>query len=250
MILCAVIMAIAGFADMALAEITEEAPSKFSGTGDRIIRITPMLETSIIFGGEIGEVSVHNDKRAIDSPDIYPMGYGAVIEGGWRFEDNFEAVVGLGYAAYPADVVMLSNGVGDKISLAFDDLNVIPFYGGIRMLFTSEPDKGFVPYIRGDLGLIWIGAIDAEIKFEPKHNAYEPMIKSTEWWGSSTHFMYDLGGGFEYRFGSAGLFCEVISRSFNTPSDSNQTFINHMLFNRTGSGWIPVNMHLGFSYYF
>jgi len=175
-----------------------------------------------------GQVSpfIHGDAGtglgAPDYKDAFGTGFGGALELSWRFANQFSLLGGIGYENY--------NGKTHQ-DISFDDLKVIPLYVGGKLHILPK-DSRWNPYVKMDVGGAHLSSVD--ISFEGFKGRY---------WDSSWVFLFDIGGGVEYRFKHWGIGLEVLPRylgnpdsALGRPSDAK-------------SSWtIPIR--LGVSYYF
>ena len=224
--------------------------AKPEGASGVKFRISPIIEDSILLGGDMGQITLGGDAWGPDVRDVFRDGMGGGFEFGYRFDSNWEVYFGSGYMVYRGGTVSVTNATKDRIIMSFSDMNAVPSYIGIKLLFSSQPNKGLVPYIKGDIGGIWLSDVDTRISMRPATDLFEENTVTTTWWKSSVRFMWDIGGGLEYRVSKYGVFFEAMSRGFTNPKSSGKRYIGEVLFNADGTAWMPLEMRLGASYYF
>ena len=224
--------------------------AKPEGSGNLKYRLSPIFESSFPLGGNVGELTVSDSDWTPDVTEIFGVGIGGGAEFGWGMGDNWEGIVGIGYTSYPGGSETYTSDEGDKMTLELEDFRVMPIYIGGRILFSNEPTKGLIPYVRGDLGGAWTDAVEGRVILNPRSDLFEAESMKSTWWKSSFRFMWDIGGGLEYRFGVGGVFVEVLSRGFTAPQSGGHFFVNDVLVDRNGTVWTPLNVRLGASYYF
>ena len=174
-------------------------------------RISPFIS------GEAGSGS-----GAPDYHDVLDTGIGGGIEFSWRFCNRFSLLGGMGYENY--------NGKKHE-DISFDDLKVIPLYFGGKFHILPK-DSRWNPYLKVDIGGAHFPSVS--ISF---------MTLEGRYWDSSWVFLFEVGGGLEYRFKKWGIGLEVLPRylgksdsALGKPSDAK------------GSWTIPIR--LGVSYHF
>ena len=159
---------------------------------------------------------------APDYHDAFGTGIGGGIELSWRFSNRFSLLGGIGYEHY--------NGKTYQ-DISFDDLKVIPLYLGGKFHILPK-DSRWNPYLKVDIGGAHFPSVS--ISF---------MTLEGRYWDSSWVFLFEVGGGIEYRFKKWGISLEVLPRylgkpdsALGKPSDAK------------GSWTIPIR--LGVSYHF
>jgi len=174
-------------------------------------------QISPFISGEAGSGS-----GAPDYHDVFGTGIGGGIELSWRFSNRFSLLGGIGYENY--------NGKTYQ-DISFDDLKVIPLYLGGKFHILPKESR-WNPYVKMDVGAAHLSSVD--ISF---------MTLKGRYWDSSWVFLFDIGGGVEYRFKKWGIGLEVLPRylgkpdsALGSPSDAK------------GSWTIPIR--LGVSYHF
>jgi hypothetical protein len=174
-------------------------------------------QISPFISGEAGSGS-----GAPDYHDVFHTGIGGGIEFSWRFCNRLSLLGGMGYEYY--------NGKTYE-DISFDDLQVIPLYLGGKFHFTSKNSR-WNPYLKVDLGAAHLSSVD--ISYESLKGRY---------WDSSWVFLFEAGGGLEYRFGRCGIGLEVLPRYLGKP----QSALGYP--SKAGENWtVPVK--LGLSVYF
>ena len=159
---------------------------------------------------------------APDYKDAFDTGFGGGMELSWRFCNYFSLLGGIGYENYDGKTHQ---------DISFDDLKVIPLYLGGKFHILPR-DSRWNPYVKVDMGAAHLSSVD--ISF---------MTLEGRYWDSSWVFLFDIGGGVEYRFKQWGIGLEVLPRylgkpdsALSPPSDAK------------GSWTIPIR--LGVSYHF
>ena len=174
-------------------------------------------QISPFISGEAGRGS-----GAPDYKDAFGTGIGGALELSWRFCNYFSLLGGIGYENYDGKTHQ---------GISFDDLQVIPLYLGGKFHFLSK-DSRWNPYVKVDIGGAHLSSVD--ISFEGLQGRY---------WDSSWVFLFEVGGGVEYRFNRWGIGLEVLPRYLSKPDsalgDPSKA---------EGSWTIPVK--LGLSFYF
>ncbi|MBF0496800.1 MAG: outer membrane beta-barrel protein [Deltaproteobacteria bacterium] len=153
--------------------------------------------------------------------DAFGVGWGVGVEGGYRFAEFFSVQVGVGYEKY----------VGSTFEgRTFDDLNIIPIYGGGK--FHILTNKFLLdPYIRLDLGAARLNSVESTYNGLKYKN-----------WNDSWTFLLDAGAGLEVHLEPVGLFIEVKGRYLGSPDALSS------LGDADSSWTLPIN--LGVRYYF
>ena len=128
---------------------------------------------------------------APDYKDAFGTGIGAGIELSWRFSNRFSLLGGIGYENYDGKTHQ---------GISFDDLEVIPLYLGGKFHILSK-DLRWNPYVKVDIGAAHLSSVD--ISFQALQGRY---------WDSSWVFLFEVGGGLEYRFKQWGIGLEVLPR--------------------------------------
>jgi len=216
----------------------------------RDLSVTPLIEVSYVMGGEAGDVSAGDTRWTPDTAEFFDAGLGGGIEVGLRFDTNWEAIFGMGYMYYPGGGVTLSDEAGNRIIMELDDMRVIPIYAGVKLLLSEDPTEGFVPYIRGDVGVVWLSDVDARILLRPQTAIFNPGSARFTWFESSYRFMWDIGGGLEYRFAKWGAFVELLGHNFSTPKNPGHFFLDNILIDTDGTGFSSLKARIGAHYYF
>jgi opacity protein-like surface antigen len=172
---------------------------------------------SPFISGEAGSGS-----GAPDYHDAFGTGIGGGSELSWHFSSRFSLLGGIGYEHYTGKTYQ---------DISFDDLKVIPFYlGGKFHIFPK--DSHWNPYVKVDLGAARLSSVD--ISYQSLRGRY---------WDSSWVFLFELGGGLEYKFKKWGIGLEVLPRYVGKPDGALGYASN------AGTSWvIPVT--LGLSFYF
>lgn len=159
---------------------------------------------------------------APDYRDVFNSGIGGGMEFSWRFSNRFSLLGGIGYERY--------NGKTYQ-DISFDDLKVIPLYLGGKFHFLPK-DSRWNPYLKVDLGAAYLSSVD--ISYESLKEKY---------WDSSWVFLFEAGGGLEYRFGRWGIGLEVLPRYLGKPYSA----LGYP--SKADEAWtVPVK--LGLSFYF
>ena len=174
-------------------------------------------QISPFVSGEAGSGS-----GAPDYKDAFDPGIGGGIELSWRFSNRFSLLGGIGYENYDGKTHQ---------GISFDDFEVIPLYLGGKFHFLPK-DSRWNPYLKVDLGGAHLTLVD--ISF---------MTLKGRYWNSSWVFLFDVGGGLEYRFKKWGIGLEVLPRYLGKP-DSALGWPS----DAKGSWTIPIR--LGVSYHF
>jgi len=209
--------------------------------------IGPLFEVSFIMGGQAGEIS-HGEW---DPPDWHPAtgnlletGWGGGIELGWRFDENWEAIFGAGYIFHHGNSISLSNTSGEQVMVVdFDDFHLVPIYTGMKVLLSNKPDEGLVPYLRADIGAVWMSKVNAGLLF------YGTPSEVT-WWDSSFRFMWDIGGGLEYRTGKWGGFIELLNRNSSSPKTGTLDEFGDPSLDTEATNWGALKIRVGANLYF
>ena len=136
---------------------------------------------------------------APDYKDVFDTGFGGSLELSWRFCNYFSLLGGIGYENY--------NGKTFQ-DISFDDFKVIPLYLGGKFHILSKDSK-WNPYVRIDAGAAHLSSVD--ISFAGLEGRY---------WNSSWVFLFDIGGGVEYRFKKWGIGLEVLPRYLGKPDSA------------------------------
>jgi opacity protein-like surface antigen len=172
-------------------------------------------QISPFISGEAGRGS-----GAPDYNDVFNTGIGGGVGFSWRLYDRLSLLAGIGYEQHR----------GKKYEgISFDDLNVVPLYLGGKFHFTPKSSR-WNPYLKVDLGAAHLSSVD--ISYESLKGRY---------WDSSWVFLFEAGGGLEYRFGRWGIGLEVLPRYLGKP-DSTLGYPSKA----DGSWTIPVKLGLGF----
>jgi hypothetical protein len=185
--------------------------------GDKDISLQLWGQISPFIHGEAGK-----GLGAPDYKDAFSTGIGGGIELSWRFCNYFSLLGGTGYENYDGKTHQ---------GISFDDLKVIPLYFGGKFHILPK-DSRWNPYLKMDIGGAHLSSVD--ISFEGLEGRY---------WDSSWVFLFEAGGGLEYRFGRWGISLEVLPRYLGKP-DSTLGYPSKA----EGSWTIPVK--LGLSFYF
>ena len=151
-------------------------------------------QISPFISGEAGSGS-----GAPDYNDVFKTGIGGGIELSWRFSNRFSLLGGIGYEHY--------NGKTYQ-DISFNDLKVIPLYFGGKFHILPK-DSRWNPYVKMDVGGAHLSSVD--ISFEGFKGRY---------WDSSWVFLFDIGGGVEYRFKKWGIGLEVLPRYLGNPDSA------------------------------
>ena len=174
-------------------------------------------QISPFISGEAGEGS-----GAPAYNDAFDTGIGGGVEPSWRLHDRLSLLAGIGYEHHEGRTYE---------GISFDDLNIVPIYLGGKFHFIPKKSR-WNPYLKLDLGAAHLSSVDI---------SYQSL--SGRYWNASWVFLFDIGGGLEYRFGRWGIALEVLTRYLGEP-DSAPGYPSKA----EGSWSIPVN--LGLSYYF
>jgi len=174
-------------------------------------------QISPFISGEAGRGS-----GAPDYNDVFKTGIGGGVELSWRFSNRFSLLGGTGYENYDGKTHQ---------DISFDDLKVIPLYLGGKFHFTPK-NSCWNPYLKVDLGAAHLSSVD--ISYESLKGRY---------WDSSWVFLFEVGGGLEYRFGRWGIGLEVLPRYLGKPHSA----LGYP--SKAEEAWtVPVK--LGLSFYF
>jgi len=133
---------------------------------------------------------------APDYKDAFDEGIGAGLEMSWRFSNRFSLLGGIGFERYDGKTYK---------DISFDDLKVIPLYLGGKFHFLPK-DSRWTPYAKVDLGMAHLSCVD--ISYQSLKGGY---------WDSSWVFLFEVGGGLEYRFKKWGIGLEVLPRYLGKP---------------------------------
>ena len=174
-------------------------------------------QISPFVSGEAGRGS-----GAPDYNDVFNTGIGGGVELSWRLYDRLSLLAGIGYENYDGKTYQ---------DISFDDLKVIPLYLGGKFHILPR-DSRWNPYLKVDIGAAHLSSVD--ISF---------MTLEGRYWDSSWVFLFDIGGGLEYRFGRWGVGLEVLPRYLGKP-DSALGYPS----DAKASWTIPIR--LGVSYHF
>lgn len=159
---------------------------------------------------------------APDYDDAFDPGLGAGAELSWGVPGRYSLVTGIGYEAYN----------GDKHEgISFDDLEIVPIYIGVKLPIKPIPSR-WNPYLRADIGAAHFSSVDV---------SYESL--SGKYWESSWEFLFDVGGGVEYRLDQWGLLLDVRLRHLQKPDPAMGDA------SRAGSS-ITMPMSVGVNYHF
>jgi hypothetical protein len=159
---------------------------------------------------------------APDFNDAFKTGLGGGGEFAWRFCRWFSGVAGLGYEVYDGDTYE---------EVAFDNLEIVPIYAGGKFhLLQDQPSWDL--YLRLDVGVAHLSSVD--IRYRDLKGRY---------WESCWSFLFDIGGGLEYRWGQWGASLEVKARHVDAPDPALGKP------SESGSFW-TVPVVLGINYHF
>jgi opacity protein-like surface antigen len=128
--------------------------------------------------------------------DVFDPGTSVGAELSWGIVDFFSLIAGAGYEHYNGD---------KNAGISFDDLKVVPVYIGAKLPICNN-SSGLLPYLRTDIGAAYLSSVD--VSFETLSGKY---------WDSSWVFLFDVGGGVEYRFDQWGLSLDVRLRYLQKP---------------------------------
>ena len=131
--------------------------------------------------------------------DAFDTGIGGGIELSWRFCNYFSLLGGIGYENYDGKTYQ---------DISFDDFKVIPLYLGGKFHILPR-DSRWNPYVKVDAGAAHLSSVD--ISF---------MALEERYWDSSWVFLFDIGGGVEYRFKQWGIGLEVLPRYLGKPDSA------------------------------
>ena len=131
--------------------------------------------------------------------DAFDAGLGASLEAAYRLNERFSLLAGFAYEKYAG---------GDYQGVSFDDLKILPVFVGGKFHFAAK-DASFNPYLRADIGLARLGAVDISY-----------LGASAAYWNRSWQLFGDFGAGVEYRFSAIGIFAEVKARYLDGPDDA------------------------------
>jgi hypothetical protein len=174
-------------------------------------------QVSPFISGEAGSGS-----GAPDYNDAFDCGIGGGMEISWRFSNRFSFLSGIGYENYDGD---------SHQGISFDDLEIVPVYLGGKFHIIPG-DTRWDPYLRMDMGAAYLSSVDV---------SYHSL--KGEYWDSSWVFLFDAGGGMEYRWKQWGAFLEIRARYLDDPDSA----MGHP--SEADSSWtLPISF--GFSYYF
>jgi len=140
--------------------------------------------------------SAGSGQGAPDYDDAFSTGIGGGGEFAWRFCRWFSGVAGLGYEVYDGDRYQ---------GVSFDDLDIFPVYAGGKFHLIPDAERWDL-YLRVDLGAAHLSSVD--ISYEGLKGRY---------WDSSWVFLFDFGGGAEYRWGAWGVSLEARARYLDKP---------------------------------
>ena len=174
-------------------------------------------QVSPFISGEAGRGS-----DAPDYTDLFDTGIGGSVELSWRFSNRFSLLGGIGYENYAGKTHQ---------GISFDDLKVMPLYLGGKFHFLPR-DSRWNPYVKLDIGGAHLSSVD--VSFEGLEGRY---------WDSSWVFLFEVGGGLEYRFKKWGIGLEVLPRYLGKPDSA-----LGQLSDARSSWTIPIR--LGVSYHF
>lgn len=159
---------------------------------------------------------------APDYSDAFGTGMGVGLELSRRFSGGFSLLGGVGYEQYDGKTYQ---------SISFDDLKIVPLYVGGKFHVLPEESR-WNPSVKMGIGGAHLSSVD--ISFATLEGKY---------WDSSWVFLFEFGGGLEYRFKEWGIGLEVSARylgkpdsALGRPSDAK------------GSWSVPIR--LGFAYHF
>ena len=174
-------------------------------------------QASPFISGEAGSGS-----GAPDYDDAFDCGIGGGVEISWRFSNRFSFLSGIGYENYDGS---------SHQGISFDDLEIVPVYLGGKFHIIPGNTR-WDPYLRMNIGAAHLSSVDV---------SYHSL--KGEYWDSSWVFLYDVGGGLEYRWEQWGAFLEIRARFLDNPDSA----MGHP--SEADSSWtLPIS--LGFSYYF
>ena len=151
-------------------------------------------QISPFISGEAG-----SGQGAPDYHDAFGTGIAGGIELSWRFSNRFSLLGGMGYEHYHGKTYQ---------DISFDDLKVIPLYLGGKFHILPK-DSQWNPYLKLDIGGAHLSSLN--ISFGTLEGKY---------WDSSWVFLFEIGGGLEYRFKKWGIGLELLSRYLGKPDSA------------------------------
>ena len=159
---------------------------------------------------------------APDYRDAFDSGIGGGMEFSWRFSNRLSLLGGIGYENHDGKTHQ---------DISFDDLKVIPLYLGGKFHILPK-DSRWNPYIKMDVGTAYLSSVD--ISFQSLEGRY---------WDTSWVFLFEVGGGLEYRLKKWGIGLEILPRYLGKPDSALRRPSD-----AKGSWTIPIR--LGVSYHF
>lgn len=151
-------------------------------------------QTSPFISGEAG-----SGPGTPDYVDAFGTGIGVGMELSWRFSNRFSLLGGIGYENYDGKTHQ---------DISFEDLKVIPLYLGGKFHILPK-DSPWNPYVKMDMGAAYLSSV--HISFQSLEGKY---------WDSSWVFLFEVGGGVEYRFKKWGIGLEVLPRYLGRPDSA------------------------------
>lgn len=159
---------------------------------------------------------------APDYVDAFKTGMGMGGELSWRFSNRFSCLAGIGYEVYNGD---------EHQDISFDSLKIVPVYLGGKFHIIPD-DHRWDPYVRIDIGAAHLSSVNISY-----------LVHKAKYWDSSWVFLFDFGGGIEYRMGSWGASLEFKPRYLGKPDPA----LGRP--SKAGSSWtIPIVF--GINYHF
>jgi hypothetical protein len=136
---------------------------------------------------------------APDYDDAFNAGFGTGGELSWRLSGRVSCLAGIGYEIYDG---------GEHEGITFDDLEVLPVYAGAKVHLIRDTNR-WDPYLRMDIGAAHLSSVD--VSYEDLKGRY---------WDSSWVFLFDFGGGAEYRWGQWGASLDLKLRYIGEPDSA------------------------------
>ena len=208
------------------------------------------LEYNTLTGGNAGQFESPFYNVAPNLASLYGNGLGGRLELGYIYDVNYEVLLGGGYLVFKGASERIVTTNGDFFTFEVGDYEGVPLYVGGRFLFSEDPSEGFFPYVRVDAGVILIKKVNARLTYIPSDTALAAATINTEWWEDAAVLMWDLGGGFEYRFGNFGLFGELLYQNLGKPESAIKTNLYTTVISGNGTRWQPFTARVGLSCYF